>query len=329
MKAETLTIIGLDRIGVSVGLALHEAKAELLVVGHDKEREVARKAQEMGAVDRVEWNLINAAAAADILVLSVPLAELENMLQVIGDDVKPHALVVDLAGLKGPALQWADKHLLRGHYVGASPVLAAAVLEDGGQTARADLFKQSVFCLAPSAKAESKAVETAVNLGLILGATPFFLDPYEFDSLVQGVEVAPGLLGAAMFRAVTQSPGWRDILRFAGRPFAQVTGLMDDADLASLAFHDQAATLRWLDAALEELKVVRRWVADGDAENLKLFLDDLLVQRDRWLKERVENDWDEKVETPDLSTMSIGSQLFGLGRLGDRLGGKDKKKKES
>ena len=255
------------------------------------------EAKELNAVDETEGRLVQAAARGDIVIISVPAHEVEAIFQATGGDVQEHALVLDLSNLKGPAQRWAERYLERGHFVGASPVLAADALTElayGRAGARADLFQDSLWCLTPSPAADPQAVETAVNLGRILGAKPFFLDAAEFDSLVQGVETAPGLVAAAMFRAVTKATGWRDMLRFAGASFARSTeGLREGEEIAHLALHDQAATLRWLDALLLELQTIRDWVADGDGDRLEALLQDLNKQRERWLHERTENDWEE------------------------------------
>ena len=320
MKAQTVSILGLGRIGASVGLALKASGFELSIIGYDEDRDTGRFAQEMGAVDKLNWNLLNAATAADIVVLTLPFKDLENALKIIGDDISSHTLVIDMGSIKAQGLKWAKMHLKRGHYVGASPVLSAAKLTDSRlsvKAAEADLFKDSVYCIVPSPTAEPKAVETAVNFGRLLGATPFFLDALEYDSLLHGVETAPGLLAAALFRAVQKSPGWRDILRFAGLPFALATTGLENIDLAQLALQDKEDSLYWLDSVLAELKEVRRLVAEGDLERLDLILDELAVERLRWLHNREKNDWTEEVEKPDLNQAGIGGQFFGiLGRRG-------------
>lgn len=324
MKAQTVTIVGMGRTGVSIALALKASSAGLTIVGHDRFRELAQKAKdELGAIDRAEWNLVNAVAAADILVLDVPLAELETTLMIIGDEVQPHALVLDLAALKGRGLRWADQYLKHGHYVGVVPVLSAAFLNDGRDeagVATADLFKNSVFCLMPSVKADPQAVDTAVTFGRLLGATPYFVDPMEYDSLAQGVETLPGLAAAALFSALQKSTGWRDMLRFANSSFALATQpLQYGTDITSLALNDKAATLRWLDAFLNELTELRRMIHEGDREAIDLTLGNLLVQREKWLKERARNEWVEGVETK-VDRPSVSDQF-----LGGWLGGKIKK----
>lgn len=315
MKAQTITIVGLERTGASIGLAIKQALPGVTVSGHDRNAALVRDAKEkVGAIDREEWNLPKAAAKADILVLATPILESEAVLQVVGDDLQAHALVLDLSSLKGPGLKWAEQYLQHGHYVGAVPVLASAMLADGRssiETARPDLFKNSLFCLMPAPQADPQAVETAVNFGRLLGAMPYFLDPVEYDSLVQGVETVPGLMAAAIFNAIHNSSGWRDMLRFAGLPFALATLPLESSDdIVFQALNNKTATLRWLDALLNELTEVRRWLHEGESELLAAMLSELNAQRQRWLRDRAENDWAE-VKAPDIERPSFSQQMLG------------------
>ncbi len=317
MKAQKVSILGLGRTGASVGLALKTVKAGLEVIGYDEDNETMRTAQKLGAVDRTQWRLIQAVSEADILVLAVGATQLEKLLRTIGRDVQAHALVLDMSGVKAQGLQWAERYLRQGHYVGVSPVWAADKLLEPDHTvagARPDLFKNSVYCLMPAATAEPKAVETAVNLGLLLGAQPFFLDPAEYDSLARGVQTLPGLAAAALFQAITKANGWRDMLRFAQAPFALATlPLQEHEDVAAQAFADREAMLRWLDAYLAEVQEIRRWVATGDLERLAALLQQLDLERERWLAERKENDWQEtnlgEYRPPGFVEQMLGSQL--------------------
>jgi len=323
MKTEIVTIIGLDRISGSIGLGIQATDLELTITGSDQDKDISAQAKEMGVVNKLNSNPVKAAAEADILILNVPLAEHERMIEAIAPVVRDHTLIVDLSRLKGPGLKFASQYLVQGHYVGVIPVLGAKILTDGRfgiEAAQADLFKQSLFCIMPSPKADTKAVETTVNLGRILGASPFFIDSMEYDSLVQGLETAPGLLAAAMFRAVRISSGWRDMLKFAGLQFSLSTGSLETPDLVDLAYHDKVATLHWLDEVINELREVRTWIADGDKERATLLLDELAHEREMWLSERQRNDWNE-IESADYSRTGVMSQLFGF-----RTGKKDKKK---
>lgn len=316
MKTERIGIIGLDKVSGSIGLAIRAADMGLEILGADRDKEKLAKAKNMGAIDKGSGNPLDVAKVSDILILSVPMGELNETLQIIGPDVQDHTLIVDLSSLKGPGLALAEEHLSQGHYIGASPVLAASSLSDGSTdigAARADLFANSVFCIMPSGTTDPGAVNTTVNLGRILGSTPFFLDPHEYDSLMQGVETAPALVAAAIFRSVTQATGWRDMLRFAGSTFAQGTAGLENESLTELVYRDKLATLRWLDAILAELQELRRWLLEEDQERVALILEEMGLERERWLHERRQNNWIEVDPVSELGSISIASQLFGFG----------------
>lgn len=321
MKTRNITVVGLGRMGTSVGLALKRAGMDVTIVGHDADRERIREAQALGAFDAIQTSLSRAAAEADILIIALPADQVENVLAAVGELVQEHTLVLDLSPLKAASQEWARTHLRQGHFVGAAPVLAASALEDarrGPEAARADLFQNSLICLVPSPAADPKAVETAVTLGGLLGAKPFFLDAAEYDGLVKGVETLPGLVAAAVFRAITRSAGWRDMLRFAGRPFAVSTSaLQDESEIAALALRDREATLRWLDAVLVELERIREWVAGQEFDRLSAYLSQLQAERQTWLAEREKNEWDEHV-TANIRQPSFRERMLGYRGERDR-----------
>ena len=315
MKTQTISIIGLNRIGASIGLALKKSNLEVTIVGHDKETAVMRDAKDVvGAVDKTEWNLINAAMKADILLLTVPYSELQLTLQAIGNDLQEHTVIIDLSSQKRAGLTWAKQYMKSGHYIGAVPLFKAASLADGRsgiETADADLFRNSVFCLVPSSDVDPQAVETAVNFGLIIGAVPYFVDPDEYDQLSQGAETMPGLLAAAMFGALHKSTGWRDMLRLAGLPFSVSTSPLENSvDAASAALDNKAATLRWLDAVMGELQQMRRWIYDEENELLSAYLQELEGERQQWLRQRERNDWVE-MKTTHIPNQGFAEQMLG------------------
>ena len=310
MQTKTITIVGLQRTGTSIALALREGPIDFLVIGHDSNRHVLDESAVQAAVDRIEPDLIKACQPADIVVLAMPSVELEATLRLLGDKLQAHTLVIDLSELKAPGNEFAGRYLRQGFYVGARPVFSTATftdLTDELTEARADLFKNSVFCIMAVADTDPQAIDTAVTFGRLLGGTPYFVDPVEYDILAQGVETMPGLLAGTLFRAVTKAAGWRDMLRFADLPFAQGTQPLnsDTENLAHLALHDREATLRWLDAVAAEVAELRRWIQEGEEDVLAAFLADLNRNRAKWLKERSDNAWEEGTgDGLDVPTMS-------------------------
>ncbi|MCB8954224.1 MAG: prephenate dehydrogenase/arogenate dehydrogenase family protein [Ardenticatenales bacterium] len=316
MKAQRVSIIGLDRIGASFALALKRPELKLKRVGFDLDAPLAKEAEKKGIIDESRWNLIGAVAGADIVILSLPAFALETTLRQIGQDVQEHTLILDASDAKGLGQKWAAQYLRQGHYVGVKPVLAANMLADGRvglEAATPDLFRDSVMCLMPAARAEEKAVETAINIGLLVGAQPYFLDPHEYDSLAQGVDTIPGLLSAALFRAITQATGWRDILRFAGPTFALGTAALRQPDLGYQAIQNKAATLRWLESIINELRAMQQQIYEGESETLDALLQQLAIEREEWLRQRARNDWQE-FPLNNIDPLTMRERLLGSRR---------------
>ena len=310
MQTNTITIVGMGRTGTSIAMALKEGSIKFTLIGHDSKSDVLRAAPVAQSVDRLEADLIQACTSADIIVLAMPAVELEATLSLIGDRLQEHTLVIDLTALKEPGIKFAAKYLQDGHYIGARPVFAAGTfdtLKEDLYAARADLFRNSVFCVMPSADTDPQAVDTAVRFGQLLGAKPYFVDPLEYDQLSLGAETMPAVGAAALFQAITGTTGWRDILRFADLPFAVGT-LPMDTDTEELAYHllyNREATLYWLDGLAGKLSEMRRMLAQGEQEVLAAYLDELNLARERWLKARSANEWDEaQMEEYDLPSLS-------------------------
>ena len=123
MAKSKIAIIGLGRIGGSVGLALKKAKIDAEIVGHDKDSETAHKAQKRGAVDKTEWNLHGACDHAGLIVLALPLAAVKSTLEALKESLGPGVIVTDTATTKVPVLEWARALPQGVEFVGGNPAL--------------------------------------------------------------------------------------------------------------------------------------------------------------------------------------------------------------
>jgi prephenate dehydrogenase len=154
MAEVAVAILGLGRLGTSVGLALKryntksDAVHKFLVTGYAAISAHGKDAQKLGAVDTLARNAGEAVRGRDIVVIAMPYAEVEATYDYIGRDVRAGAVVIDLSPLKQPSLAWASKHLGNEVYtVGMTAILNAKYLFDSlDQTERAavDLFDTGI-----------------------------------------------------------------------------------------------------------------------------------------------------------------------------------------
>jgi prephenate dehydrogenase len=326
-----VSIVGLGLIGVSAGLALHRYQDKLTVVGHDRSPELSSKAKRSGAVDRTEWNLINAVAKADRVILALPFNEIRETLDAMKDDLQPGCIVVDTADVKTQVMEWAAELLSpEVHFVGGHPIVLSETLEPDG--ARADLFQGKLFCLTPSSHTDATAVQLAADVAEALGAKPYFLDAEEHDGLVAGVEHLPALLAAALMSVTSESAGWKDMRKLAANQYFASTLLTARSGAEAVAgpLANREHAIHWLDAAIAELTAYRDALARGETDQLAGQVDRGLAAGHSWLNATYTGNWEAETttmaEAPSASS-TMRDMFFGRLRMPDRARQSDQGKK--
>jgi prephenate dehydrogenase len=284
-----ITIVGLGSIGTSIGLALRESEEPLLIVGHDKDPRHAGAAKKLKAVDKTDWNLIGGCENADIIILAIPMTAIEETLRALAPNLKQGCVVTDTASLKGDVVGWAEELLPESvSFVGGNPVVVSN--GTGPDAADADLFRDNLYCITPASNVHPDAVSLVTSLAGLLGGQPYYLDPAEHDGLMAGVEDLPRVLALALAQSTMQESAWREMRKLAGGSFERITGLMgDDPDaLSSVLLANRDNLIRWIDAYAAALKEVRDSVAQGDHEPLAQAIDQAVVARHEWQRDRRE-----------------------------------------
>lgn len=310
-----VTIVGLGLIGGSMGMALRQAQVASAVVGHDKDRAVSEQAKKMGAVDRTEWNLISACEESDLVVLAIPIGEIQDTFKALAPYLRPNCVLIDTATLKAPVLGWANEILPETvHFVGGNPIIGLGSSTGGLAAARADLFHKAVFCLVPSLKTDAEAVKLAISLVSVLGASPLFLDPFEHDGLMAAVEHLPGILELALLETVIHQPAWRELRRVAGLSFEESTRLIaaDPTTFGPLWSLNRDNLIRWIDAFSSSLASIRESLVQNQAEGVSARCGEVSQERARWLHDRAEGLWEQGPQTelperPNLLDTFLGS----------------------
>jgi len=316
MARPTIAIVGLGLVGTSIGLALtREKQDEFDIIGHDKDFGRARQVRKQGAVNKLDWNLVNACEKADMVIIATPLDGVRETLELTADYLKDGCVVMDTANLKGPVMGWAEEYLPDSvSFVGTNPIISPA--EQGMEAAIPDLFQDALWCVFPAANATSEAVKLVADMIHLFGAKPYFLDPFEHDGLAAGMEHLPLLLSAALLRMTFGSDIWKELRKVAGAPYEATTLLptYDARAYRDIFVHNRDNVLRWLDSYVEELGAFRELVAAGDPQGLTEAFDKAVDARILWLEQRKDGYPDLVTEKPELPTMSSFLNSFlGLG----------------
>jgi prephenate dehydrogenase len=311
-----VAVVGLGLIGASLGLALRRYPEKVTVVGHDPSPDLSSKAKRAGAVDRSEWNLINATAGADRIVLALPLNEIRPTLEAIRQDLQPGCVILDTAEIKAPVMQWAAELLpAEVHFVGGRPILLTDALEP--DAARADLFEGKLFCLTPDSRTEASAVRLAADIAEAVGAKPYFMDAQEHDGLAAGAQNLPMLLAAALMSITTGSQSWKEMRKLAGNQYYASTLLMAGSgkEVTAGALANRDNIVHWLDAVVAELQSYKAQLLAGDAEQLADGVDRGLEAGKSWINASLSGHW-EIDGLPPTPQMGMGIRELFFGRLG-------------
>jgi prephenate dehydrogenase len=313
-----ITIIGLGQIGTSIGLALGQHKDLVTRVGHDRDHGVARRAKDKGALDRAELNIFNAIQGSDLIILSLPMDQIHETLELIAKDLKEHAVVMDTAPVKEAVVAWAQELLPpERFYVGLTPVISSLYLHEsqvGLEAARADLFVGGLMAIVAPTRTVSEAIKLAADLTRLLGASPMFTDPVEIDGLMASTHLLPQLLSTSLLNATIDQPGWSDARKVAGKAYAEVTELTALGDspqpLVASAMHNRENAVRVLDSAIAVLQSMRSEIQSGDEAALERRLLRARKGRETWLQQRAAGDW-LSVEKPLREDLPTSSDYFG------------------
>jgi prephenate dehydrogenase len=328
---QRITIIGTGCIGTSIGLALGQSKDadHLEIIGHDREHARARMGQKLGAFDRAILNLDLALDQARLVVLCVPLADMREVLADVGRLMEPGAGIVltAITPLTVPTMDWAETLLPTGNYfIAADPFLApnTAGWEPlvGNESARADLFHNAVYAIAVRGSEHASAVRAISNLALVLGASPYYIDPVEHDAVRVLTQAVPDLVATALFTAITEEPGWGEARQAAGRAFATATAAASgDVDSRRMLMElGRDTLLRGVEVVLDTLKQLHTHLNKGDTDALESALTTASQSRDAWMMETLNRDWQYKPDTSGKESLFERTMkaLLGEGIAGEK-----------
>lgn len=319
MQAQNITFIGLTRASLSFALAIKSSAPKLNLVGYDVDDSLMARAVERKALDSIQADLEKALAEADIIIIDAGPAETANIFGLMGSTIQEHVVITHISPKSKAYQKLADDLLPQGFYVGSAPVESAQTFgsaqTDPVDGATPDLFRDSLYCLMPSPKVDEAAVSTVRSLGQLAGGTPFFIDPFEYDTYMQALDLLPQLSHLALFEALSSQTAWKDMTRLAGSRFAEGTaGFADKGEtIAQEIFSNKTSAVHWINQYVAALEEIKRWIEVSDERTVGDLISERSFKRDVWLQTRKDNQWDEtpktQVEKEGLRDMFMGNLL--------------------
>ncbi len=207
-KQMKTTIIGLGLIGGSMAKDLRKSKFATELIGIDVNETHAKKAVEIGLVDRVE-TLKDGIKNTDIVIIAIPVDKELKILSKILDEISENTTVIDLGSTKKMIVESVSNHPKRRNFVPAHPMSGT---ENSGPTAAIEnLFKGKITILCDQQDSGPQHVALVEKMFQTLGMDIAYMTADEQDHSTAFVSHLPHAAAYALANAV-QSKEDRNII---------------------------------------------------------------------------------------------------------------------
>jgi len=217
------TIIGLGLIGGSMAIALRKKGLASELVGIDLNPENAKKALDLGLVDKILPE-DEALSKADLIILAIPVNATCAFLPSVLDAVNKNATVIDLGSTKNLICKSVAPHPKRNQFVASHPI--AGTEYSGPDAAFFGLFQDKTNIICEQEKSSEASLAVARKVFDALGMNTIFMDPIEHDKHVAYVShlshVSSFLLGQTV---LDMEKDEKNIFDLAGSGFASTVRL--------------------------------------------------------------------------------------------------------
>lgn len=213
-----LGVLGTGMIGGSFALAAKSAGVAHQVVGFDAGIDVARRALELGAIDRECASVEDLVASTDMVLVAVPVADTAACVRECL--ARGANLVMEAASVKGQVFGELGR-AADAKFVSVHPI--AGTDQSGPEAARADMFQGRLVLM--MAHGSESLRQEVTRLWSACGATCLQMKPDAHDRLMAVTSHLPHLLAFCYMQVVAQGdleslkplvgPGFHDFTRIA------------------------------------------------------------------------------------------------------------------
>ncbi len=289
---EHLVVVGVGLIGGSFALDLKQQGLVRQVTGVGRSRENLDTAVQLGIIDCISEDFATAAAAADLIVLAVPVGAMPALFAQLAPVLAPNCLITDVGSTKQDVIAAARAGLAArsAQFVPGHPIAGAET--NGAAAARSGLYADKQFILTPLPENNPADVERIELLWRACGARVARMEAALHDQIFAAVSHLPHLLAFALMDALASRPLVDMYFRYAG------AGLRDATRIAGshpemwrdITLANRDALLDELDALGEKLKAMRALVAEKDGAALEQVFSRARQARTDWLQGKYNND---------------------------------------
>lgn len=259
-------IFGLGLMGGSWAGALHAQGWEVCAI--DPHQKSLDEALRRGWIQS-GWTEMPSFLDVDLVVLALPLGELEQGLNQLEDRIPRGAIVTDVGSIKTRICHQAHIQAQQGcifYFVGGHPMTGSE--QSGFTVSDPNLFYGYPYVLIPAAECPEYVVSKLVEVIQGFGAHVVFRSPEDHDSQVAVVSHLPHVLAVALALTAQDISPERAPLALAGRSFRDLTRIADSSPILwkEIMVKNAPAILEGLTLWEQKIKNLREWMECQDGE---------------------------------------------------------------
>ncbi|QGY44355.1 prephenate dehydrogenase [Maribellus comscasis] len=271
-----ITFIGLGLIGGSLAKDLRKKKFATELVGVENNRKNAKKAVEIGLVDRTE-TLVKGIEGTDLVIIAIPVDKELEILPEVLDKISANTTVIDMGSTKKVIADKVADHPNRKNFVAAHPMSGT---ENSGPTAAVDnLFRGKITILCDQEDSGPQHVALAEKMFQTLGMDVAYMSSDEQDHSTAFVSHLPHAAAYALANAVQAKEDRSIIFDLASGGFRSTVRLAKSSHSMWHPIFQQNCkyVVESLDVYIKHLQEFRDSMKDNDFDKLK----DLIISANK------------------------------------------------
>lgn len=276
-------VIGLGLIGGSLALCIKKEHEDATIIGFDINSEQARLAKMLGVIDEIAENIYSGAMDADLIIISAPVNETEEIIQFLATlPLNPEVIVTDTGSTKSKIVGSAKVLENRGiTFIGGHPM--AGSHKSGVSAAKEILFENAFYLLTPQEHIENTKVELLITWLKGTHAKFLTITPKNHDYLTGIVSHFPHIIAASIVRQTEKLAEEESLIpRLAAGGFRDITRIASSSPVMwkDILLHNREILIELLDQWQEEMNKVKTMLENENSSAIYNYFQQAKQYRD-------------------------------------------------
>jgi cyclohexadieny/prephenate dehydrogenase len=269
---DRVALIGVGLVGSSLARVLRRDALAGEIVACARRQETLDAARRLDLADRVTSDPAEAAAGADLVVVSTPISAYADIARRMAGVLKPGAIVTDVGSVKEAAVRDLQPSLPAGvHLVPGHPV--AGTEHSGPEAGFAEMFQDRWCILTPLPEGDPAAVETVTRLWQAAGMKVVTMDAEHHDKVLAITSHLPHLIAYTIVGTATDLEDTlkSEVIKFSAGGFRDFTRIAasDPVMWRDVFLNNREAVLEMLQRFTEDLTALQRAIRWGEGDKLE------------------------------------------------------------